>query len=357
MPIHRPIDRTLRVLALWGVLPIAPAVAMAQDQPEAPQAASADASPAEAAVVRLLNTEQKLTPEELTALESEIDAALTIGPANTRWLLGKALAQRARGARAEAVVTIKRVVALQPEVAIHQFYLGTMLFESIGPNAGMEALSISQDARDALEKALKLDPSMAWARFAVCQFYIKAPGIAGGSYSKAKEHAKALLAMEAKQGEYLGHLILAMVAEDDESWKTMREQYTLAENATGIGASPTQALTAHAMALLRLKKDAKLAMPVLERLSMRQDADAVSVLYLQGEAKKLQEDWRGAADSFEQVLTLRPEAKSSRFAIAECYEKLGEKAKASEHYAIFAEKFPKDDRAEKAQSKAKKLRG
>lgn len=359
MPIHRPSNCTLRLLALWGVLPVVSQVGLATEPPAVPPSASESAwqEQAERAVATLSDLNVGVGDAERAELRASIDAALQVEPTSARWLFGKALDDRAQGKTSEALATMRQVAAQQPDVAVHQQFLGMLLFESVGPNAGMGALGTAHEARDALEKAIALDPSLAWSRYAVCQFYISAPGIAGGSYAKAKAHANALLAMEGGRGTYLGHLILAMVAQDDESWKTMSEQYTLAENAGGIGANPTQAMIAHATALLRKKKDAALAAPVLERLAQREDADATTVLYLQGETKKLQKDWRGAIEKFEGVLAQKPDARSTRYAIAECYEKLGEKAKAGEHYAIFAEKFPSDERAEKASSKAKKLRG
>lgn len=359
MPIHRPSNHTLRVLALWGVLPVAGPAVLAVDPPEAPASASEDAwrARAEQAVATLAGLSTSIDDAMRAEFRASVDAALAAEPQSPRWLLGQALLDRADGKTADALATMRRVVALQPSVGVHQQFLGMLLFESVGPNAGMGALGTAHEARDALEKAVALDPSLVWSRYAVCQFYISAPGIAGGSYAKAKGHAKALLAMEDGQGAYMGHLILAMVAQDDENWKAMREEYTLAENAGGIGANPTQALIAHASALLRKKKDAALAAPVLERLAQREDADQTTVQYLEGEAKKLGKDWRGAVEKFEAVLAVKPDARSTRYAIAECYEQLGEKAKAAEHYAVFAETFPSDDRAEKAASKARKLRG
>jgi hypothetical protein len=71
---------------------------------------------------------------------------------------------------------------------------------------------LADTAKAALEKSLNLDAEQPMARYSLAQFYINAPGIAGGSLRKAREQAKLMFAMKDGKGDFLGHLTLALTA-------------------------------------------------------------------------------------------------------------------------------------------------
>jgi tetratricopeptide (TPR) repeat protein len=67
-----------------------------------------------------------------------------------------------------------------------------------------------------------------------------------------------------------------------------------------------------------------------------------------GRCKQSLKDWQGAADSFAQVLAIKPDAKLSRLGYATALEKLGKQTEALQHYREFVTRFPSDDLTEKA---------
>ncbi len=56
------------------------------------------------------------------------------------------------------------------------------------------------------------------------------------------------------------------------------------------------------------------------------------------------------------VLEVQPEAKNTRFLIAECCEKLGQEAEAAGHYDEYVKRFKDGDRVKDAKKRSKKLK-
>jgi len=252
-------------------------------------------------------------------------------------------------------VLLKQVTAKRPDDPHSFYFLAMSLFESIGPDAGLEAMSISDDARTALNTTLQLDPHYVWARYALSQFYIQAPGFAGRSYRKAREQAKLAMEEPDNRGDFIGHMILAQIAENDEEWDDMKREFLAAAEAKGVGANPAWPLSSLVNALVTKKEDTKAARPVLDRLKVIQGVDPVTIAFAEGEIARREKRLGDALAEYEKVLAERPEARQSRWYAAECAEKLGERAKAAENYRQFAERFPKDDKAGKAAKKARDL--
>lgn len=296
-----------------------------------------------------------ITKAELATLGQAIDAALAAKPGEPRWLLGRALVLRQSGNPKDAAALLKQVTAKRPNDPHGFYFLAMSLFESIGPDAGLDAMSISDDARTALNTTLQLDPHYVWARYALSQFYIQAPGIAGGSYRKAREQAKLAMEEPDNRGDFIGRMILAQVAENDEEWDDMTREYLAAADAKGVGANAAWPLSSLVNALVTKKEDTKAARPVLDRLKALPDADPVTIAFAEGEIARREKRLADALAEYEKVLAARPEARQSRWYAAECAEKLGDRARAAENYRQFAERFPKDDRASKAAKKAREL--
>jgi TolA-binding protein len=78
--------------------------------------------------------------------------------------------------------------------------------------------------------------------------------------------------------------------------------------------------------------------------------------FFEGSALFELERYDEAAQRFVRVLELEPEARNSRWRLAECYAELGRDADAAREYATFAERFPDDDRAKRAERLSRRLR-
>ena len=213
------------------------------------------------------------------------------------------------------------------------------------------------EAVPCLDQATSIDPGHTAARVGLSQFYLGAPGIAGGSVEKAKAQGNALLAIPGKRGEYQGHMVLANIAVHDEDWAEMTRQLTAAETAEGDGADPVGALRSHAWYLLNKKKDAQAALPIVERYVKAAPADDVTAWFLDGEVKRELGRCADALPRYDQVLAKRAEARGSRWGAAVCREQLGQKDAAGRYYEEYARRFPDDVRAKEAKAAIKRLAG
>lgn len=133
-----------------------------------------------------------LKAEKFTEVERVATARLAQDPRNLDAMVAKGEALLAQGGSDkldDAVKTAETCVATHPLRAECHEALGTSLgIRAMGAGL-MAAMGSVGKIKDAFKKAVELDPKSVSARYALMQFYVMAPGIAGGSTSKAKSIA------------------------------------------------------------------------------------------------------------------------------------------------------------------------
>ena len=306
-------------------------------------------------------------PEELAAARRVLEAQAAKEPSSARWTfaLGRAAgieaeqAPKDKGAakREAAVALLEKASKAQPANADYLFWYGSAVFERIDDVGMLSKMSLASDGRKAYEKAVALDPSHVGARVGLSQFYLGAPGIAGGSKEKAAAQGQALLAIPGGRGEFQGRLVLARVAAEQENWAEMTRQLTAAETAKGDGADTVGAVRMLVWSLLNVKKDPQAALPAAERYVKIAPADDLTALFFDGEVKRQLGRCADALPRYDQVIAKFPDARGSRWGAAVCQEQLGKKAEAKKNYEEYARRFPNDDRAKEAKAAAKRLAG
>lgn len=305
--------------------------------------------------VALLSADGERPPKELfEKAVALVETAAKREPGNPRWSFGRGLALLFTGKGLEGRDLLERAANAEPGRSEYQYWYGASIFETIDEVGMLGKMSAASKGKAALEKAIALDPGNVRARQALFQFYLEAPGIAGGSVEKAREQARATAALPA--GAFRGQMMVAQLAVREEDWAAMSKAYLAAETAGGSGANPAAAMTNHAFQLIRGKKDPAAALVVIDRLAKIAKPEDTTADFLRGEARSAMGDCAGAVDSYSKVLLRQPEARNTRYALATCLEKLGRKPEAAGHYDEFARRFPKDDRAGKARDQAAKLR-
>jgi tetratricopeptide (TPR) repeat protein len=306
-------------------------------------------------------------PEELTAARKVLEAQAVREPSSPRWTfaLGRVAdleANRAQGdakkdKRKEALTHFERAVELEPGNADYQFWLGNASFDHIDDVGMLSKMSLASGGRKAFEKAIAIDPSMVAPRIGLSEFFLGAPGIAGGSVEKAREQGAALLAIPDKRGEFQGRMVLANIAAHEKDWMEMSRQYTMAETAGGVGADPVAALRTQIVTLLNQKKDPQAAVPIVARYLKAALPDDLTPFFLDGEVKRQLGQCAEALQAYDQVLAKRVEARGSRWGAAVCHEKLGQKDAARRDYEEYVKRFPDDSRAKDAKAAVKRLSG
>jgi tetratricopeptide (TPR) repeat protein len=120
--------------------------------------------------------------------EHAADARLAQDPADRDALIAKSEAILGRGQASrieEAVKLAEQCVAAHPRDSNCHLALGNALGAKAS-NAGVSAMGYAHTIRDSFKQAVELDPHNLDARFALLQYYIQAPRVAGGGTGKAK---------------------------------------------------------------------------------------------------------------------------------------------------------------------------
>ena len=350
---------TRRMVGAAGVVMVMAACACAQQVDGAAQttgdAASASVPVApvtyatlEDAIAAIKRPGTVLSAEQVAEATRVISVAREAGETSHRVMYAEALLAARQNNYPKARDLMREVVKLAPDDAVYRMTHAGNAFMSISTAGTLDKMSLAEEGRDAYLEALRIDNSLLEPRIGLAEYYIQAPGIAGGSWKKAGEHAQALIDLPEGRGEFMGYMLKARIAMEREQWKTMSEHFTKAETARGENASQFVAIISHANALLDKKEDAKAALAQAERAVPMAAASDAMALVVVGRCKQELKDWQGAVDTYAQVLALRPDAKLSRLGYATSLEKLGRQVEALQQFHEFTKRFPEDPLAEKA---------
>jgi len=106
----------------------------------------------------------------------------------------------------------EQAVELDPRNADYTFWLGNGWGRQAREASIFRQLGLAKKCRTAYERAVELDPGHVRARESLVEYYLQAPGIAGGGDDKAETQARELMAIEPAPG----HRLLARVYSDRE---------------------------------------------------------------------------------------------------------------------------------------------
>ena len=107
----------------------------------------------------------------------------------------------------DAIEECEKAVELDNNNADYHFNLGRLYGEDAADASIFRIPFLVGKIKDEAETALKLNPNHIGARILLANFYFHAPGILGGSYDKAIEHA----IIAAKLDEWQGRILLIRI--------------------------------------------------------------------------------------------------------------------------------------------------
>lgn len=216
------------------------------------------ASLAQATVLKEPAWQSLLDKGRLEELEQAAQARLKQSPADLQAQIALAMVARDGSdakAMEAAVRTMEQCVAQQPREAVCHYALGQVLGTQAMSASMFKAISLSGKIKDAFSRAVELDPAMPEARAALQQFYLMAPGVAGGSLPKAAQ-----LAAEVRESlPELAKLMRARVAQqEDKIADAERELLSIKPGADAwLLAEWRQALGSHGIGYFQDKQWAK----------------------------------------------------------------------------------------------------
>lgn len=156
-------------------------------------AALGAATPATAALFRDAQLQGSWESGRLAELDRLAQARIRSHPGDLQAGAAAALSslEEGDGARMEAAArSMQQCVEKQPREALCHFALGRLLGQQAMGASMFKAMSLAGRVKEAFGRAFELEPGSYEIRSALQQFYLMAPGVAGGDLGKARELAR-----------------------------------------------------------------------------------------------------------------------------------------------------------------------
>jgi tetratricopeptide (TPR) repeat protein len=155
---------------------------------------------------------------------SSLEAAVREDPQDARAAsyLGRVYLEVGNSDR--AVEWMGRSVALESDNAEYHLWLGRAYGYQAMQATVLKQPSLARKVRKEFEEASRLDPDNLEARFGLIEFYLRAPGILGGSPKKADEQAEEIRRRDALEG----YRASGRIAEHRKDFNRARAQYDAA---------------------------------------------------------------------------------------------------------------------------------
>lgn len=141
--------------------------------------------------------------------------------AEAAFYLGR-LAMRARDADA-AVKHFEKAVELDGKKSAYHLELAGAYGAKVQSAGLLGKASLASKSRNALEKAVELDPSSVDARFGLVQYYTQAPALMGGGIDKAHVQADAIALLDPVRGRIAKAGLFAREKKYDEAFGLYEE--------------------------------------------------------------------------------------------------------------------------------------
>ena len=254
--------------------------------------------------------------------------------------------QNFRGEVDAAIGHLEEAVKLEPGNARYHLWLAGCYGTKAQAAGVFKALSLAKRSRLEMEKAVELDPTGLGARVSLLQFYLRVPGIAGGSVAKAREQAEAI----GKISPVRGHLARAQIAEHEKDAAAAEESYRKAVTAEpGNGEGHNE----FGYFLLRNKRVNE-AIAEFRRYGELDPAAAnphdslAEGLLARGQVDE-------AITEYQKALAADGSFTSSLSGLAQCYERKGQWRSARETWQRFLDLVPRGRRADAARERLREL--
>ena len=275
----------------------------------------------------------------------ELEAAVRDQPNNVRahQFLGRIALHETRFG--DAVRHLEKAVEIEPSVAEHRLWLGRAYGQLAVRSSLTKKFGVAKQTRAALERAVELDPSALDARSALIQFYLLAPGLVGGSTSKARAHAAEL----EKRSAFRGALARAWIAEDRDKYDDAAREYRAA-----IAREPDSLIAYWGLAQL-WQRGARFdsAFILMDDLIKRRPS-AMPAYYYYGRAASLSgQHLPEAVHALDRYIAYEPHEgepprSSAHFRLGLVYERMGDRDRAKREFETSLRLEPTRDEVEKA---------
>jgi predicted Zn-dependent protease len=267
-------------------------------------AVSAAALPVAAQSLRDPAWESLLENDRHAELETQARARLKAEPGDPQatLALGFAVLGNGQPAAVDAAVPLAEAcVARHADAGECHYTLGLLVGVQALRASMFKAMGLAGRVRESFEKAVALQPDAFNPRVALMQFYLAAPGIAGGGTGKARDLAQATEARQPEQARCLR----AMLAMSEEKWDEAEKLLWAVQPGNDNALRSSVYGNLGQIAIQRLNaKQVPQAQSLLEKL-MQYDPSRALAAYALGRVKAETGSPREALRYYSQARTLR----------------------------------------------------
>ncbi|HYR45604.1 MAG TPA: tetratricopeptide repeat protein [Thermoanaerobaculia bacterium] len=157
-----------------------------------------------------------------------------------------------------AVESLEKSVSLEEGNAEYHLWLGRAYGQKAIRASVLKQPALARKVRKEFERTSQLDPDSLEARFGLIEYYLRAPGVLGGSLEKAREQAREIARRDALQG----HRAAGRLAEHEKRFDAALDEYERAGNEFPQSPAPSYWIGS----LFEKRKDYERAFAVYERL-------------------------------------------------------------------------------------------
>ncbi|MBL7990164.1 MAG: tetratricopeptide repeat protein [Candidatus Kapabacteria bacterium] len=240
-----------------------------------------------------------------------------------------------------------KAIHISPKNADYYYWLGAVYGLQALNGELIDALAVASRLRDAFQKALKINPKHANARFAMAQYYLQAPPYAGGSIKEARR-----LALEAMPfDELTARRILASVYRVEKKPAAAEDEY---RRAVESDRKNVEVLNEFAVFYINEKRYNE-AIECYER-ALALDTTNMFVLQGLGDVFTLQNRYDEASAMYQKSLSILPRHTSALMGLARLNERQKNKPEAIKYYTLAAKCDPKSKLGKEALRRLREIK-
>lgn len=193
-------------------------------------------------VIQRLRNERKFDEAR-----TQIQAALSRNPNDDQTVHCLGLVDMDVDRPREAIGYFERAIKLNDNSSLHHLWLGNALGSVADSTSKIKQPFLARRIKGEFERAVELDTRNIGARSGLIQFYVRAPGVMGGSIDKAKDQAREI----GRVNPMRGHLEMGNILFHDKKVAEAEAEYVEAVNSspdsTGVWYSVAQHYQARKM--------------------------------------------------------------------------------------------------------------
>ena len=211
----------------------------------------------------------------------------------------------------DAIEYLEIAVELEPYNVEYNFKLAQLYGIDARDASIFRVISVASSMKEQLLKTLELDPNHLEARIYLANFYLQAPGIAGGDLEQAKIEAEKII----KFDEMRGRILLSQIYLEEDELEKAENEFKIVEQKFADNPDSFSMYNSYGYFLLNQNRIDEAIVKFEKQVQFApENANAHDSL---GEAYKINREYEKSIAEYKKALALNPGLKSATNAIEE----------------------------------------